>query len=40
MNHPLNNIGWNEVRTRLCHVLDLAAKYLEIKLQQLEKLEK
>lgn len=34
MNHPLNNRGWSEVRDRLCHVLDLAARYLEIKIKE------
>lgn len=40
MNHPLNNRGWSEVRDRLCHVLNLAARYLELKLNELEKTEK
>ena len=34
MNHPLNNVGWCEVRDRLCHVLSLAAEYLEIKIKE------
>ena len=34
MNHPLNNRGWSEVRDRLCHVLSLAAEYLEIKIKE------
>lgn len=34
MNHPLNNVGWSEVRDRLCHVLSLAAEYLELKIKE------
>ena len=39
MNHPLNNVGWSEVRDRLCHVLSLLTQYLEKQLQQ-EKVER
>lgn len=33
MNHPLNNIGWGEVRARLNRTLSLASEYLEYKLE-------
>ncbi len=34
--HPLNNMGWSEVRERLCEVLRLAAKYLELRIEEME----
>lgn len=36
MNHPLNNMGWSEVRNRLCQVLHLATEYLELKIEKLK----
>lgn len=36
MNHPLNNRGWSQVRDQLCTVLSLAARYLELKIKQME----
>ena len=34
MNHPLNNVGWSEVRDRLCNVLTLLSMYLERQLKK------
>ena len=34
--HPLQSMGWDEVRQRLCSVLNLAHLYLELKIEKLQ----